>query len=86
MTKPHGTKKHFQVLIDPNRAALLELEATRRGFKAAAYARELIYTELERIAGNREYQAAFTLDADERRAAIQRQVEGRLKGRKTSPA
>ena len=86
MTKAHGTKQHFQVLLDPHRAALLELEARRRGFKAAAYARELIYTELERTAGDREYQAAFTQDADERRAAIQRQVEGRLKGRKTLPA
>ena len=74
------------MLLDQHRAALLELEARRRGFKAAAYARELIYTELERTAGEREYQAAFTQDADERRAAIQRQVEGRLKGRKTSPA
>ena len=70
MTKPHGTKKHFQVLIDPNRAELLELEAARRGFKAAAYAREMIYTELERTAGDREYQAAFTLDADERLSLI----------------
>ena len=86
MTKAHGTKQHFQVLLDPHRAALLELEARRRWFKAAAYARELIYTELERTAGEREYQAAFTQDADERRAAIQRQVEGRLKGRKTSTA
>lgn len=86
MTKAHGTKQHFQVLLDPHRAGLLELEARRRGFKAAAYARELIYTELERTAGDREYQAAFTQDADERRAAIQRQVEGRLKGRKVLPA
>ena len=86
MTKTHGTKQHFQVLLDPHRAALLEVEAMRRGYKAAAYARELIYTELERTAGELDYQAAFTRDADERKAAIQRQVDGRLRGRKILPA
>ena len=86
MTKTHGTKQHFQVLLDPHRAALLEAEAMRRGFKAAAYARELIYTELERTAGNGEYEVAFTQDVEERKAAIQRQVEGRLRGRRILPA
>jgi hypothetical protein len=86
VTKTHGTKQHFQVLLDPHRAALLEQEAVRRGFRAAAYARELIYTELERTAGSGKYEAALTQDAEERKAAIQRQVEGRLRGRKTLPA
>lgn len=81
MAKHHGVKKHYQVLLDPNRADLVDKEAAKRGLKSTAYIRQVVYEELERVVEASVYGLAVAEDAVELRAAIKRQVEGRVKAR-----
>jgi hypothetical protein len=79
VVKSHGIKRHYQVLLDPHRSALLDALAAKHGVKAAAFARELVYAGLQRC-GEAAYDEAHELDKEARQAAVRRQVEGRMKG------
>lgn len=81
MSKRHGVKRHYQVLLDPHRADLFDEEAEKRGFKASAYMRELVYQALERTSDASVYGLALALDEVAHREAIQRQVVARNKAR-----
>ena len=46
----HGNKQYFQILLDPNRAELVQQEAAKNKQRATAWIREAVYSELKRIA------------------------------------
>lgn len=77
MAKVHGNKRHYQVLLDPERAGLLERLADQRGLRPAALMRTFVYAALKREAGAAAYKVAEAQDAATRRAGIANQVKGR---------
>lgn len=77
MAKVHGNKRHYQVLLDPERAGLLERLADQRGLKAAALVRTFVYAALKREVGAAAYRVAEAQDAASRRTSIANQVKGR---------
>lgn len=78
MTKTHGNKRHYQVLLDPHRADLLEQLAADAGMRPAAYARELLYAAVRRSTTVVEYGLAEARDQALRREGIRNQVRGRV--------
>lgn len=77
MAKRHGNKRHFQVLLDPHRAALLEGIAAERGVRPSSLMRDLLYSAAKRLSGASEYGLAEAEDAAVRRQSIQNQVRAR---------
>lgn len=77
MAKVHGNKRHYQVLLDPERAGLLERLADQRGLRPAALMRTFVYAALKREAGAAAYKVAEAQDAATRRTGIANQVKGR---------
>ena len=55
MALRHGNKSYYQVLIDPNRAELIEKAAEKKGIKGTAWVREVAYEALEREFPSSEY-------------------------------
>lgn len=76
--KQHGIKQNFQVLLDPNRAALLVERAKEQGKKPTAYARELLYEALQMDTPRAAYAAAEAKDVAARKEAVYRQVTARV--------
>jgi len=77
MARTHGSKRYYQVLLDPNRACLLEQLAAECGMRTTALARELLYEAVERRVGGAAYRLAEAQDHAIKRQSIQNQVRGR---------
>ena len=82
----HGAKRHYQVLIDPARADLLDRVAEKEGKRTTALIRDLLHDFLQGMYTKAEYQKALDADQDTRARAVRRQTEGRLRARKTESA
>lgn len=69
----HGLKRRFQVLLDPNRAALFDDLAKQEGLKTAAFLRNQLYEALELSVSRAKYKQAEEQDSrllsDRRREA-----------------
>jgi hypothetical protein len=74
----HGSKRYYQLLLDPHRAELLEQLAQDAGMRTTAYARELLYSAIKRSTETATYGLAEAQDQALRRKSIQNQVQGRL--------
>jgi hypothetical protein len=46
MSRLHGNKRYFQLLLDPERAEVIDQEAAREKVRATALIREWIYEKL----------------------------------------
>ena len=77
MTRLHGAKAYYQILLDPHRAELLERLAEERGMRTTALAREMLYSAMKRLVGASDYGLAEAQDHAQRLASIQNQVRGR---------
>ena len=78
MARLHGSKRYYQLLLDPHRAELLEQLAQDAGMRTTAYARELLYSAIKRSTETATYGLAEAQDQALRRKSIQNQVQGRL--------
>lgn len=77
MVKAHGNRAHYQLLLSPGMAALLDREAARRGLRSTALLREWAYQGLRRCCEGAEYRLAEAQDAALRKQGIRNQVVGR---------
>ena len=77
MALKHGNKSYYQVLIDPNRAELIEKLADKLGIKSTAWIRNLIYEELELEVPRSEYKTAEAKDELMWRESVKRRIDGR---------
>ena len=75
----HGNKQYFQVLLDPNRAELVQEEALKKQQRATAWIREAVYAELKRVVSASVYSEAEAKDLARWRQSVRSQVEGRTK-------
>lgn len=76
MSTKHGNKRHFQVLLDPARAELLERVASENEVRAAELIRSMVYASLRRIEPD-DYAEAEPKDAATWRQSVQNRIEGR---------
>lgn len=72
----------MQILLDPNRAALLANLANGLGVRPTGWIRDVIYKELERCVPAEAYEAALQKDKQAWQDSVQRRVEGRMKSKK----
>ena len=77
MALRHGNKSYYQVLIDPNRAELIEKSAEKKGIKGTAWVRGVAYEALEREFPSSEYKIAEAKDELMWRESVQRRIDGR---------
>ncbi len=77
MALRHGNKIYLQLLLDPNRARLVQERARDKNIRATAWIREAIYEKLERICTASEYKEAKAKDEAVWRESVRRRVEGR---------
>ena len=77
MALKHGNKSYYQVLIDPNRAELIEKAADKQGMRGTAWVRKVAYEALEREYSSSEYKIAEAKDELMWRESVQRRIEGR---------
>lgn len=75
----HGNKQYFQILLDPDRAELVQQEASKNRQRATAWMREAVYTELKRVTSASVYNEAEAKDLARWRQSVRSQVEGRTK-------
>ena len=80
MSQPHGNKRYLQVLIDPNRALLLDEYAKKKGIKASAAMRELLYAQLA-VEFPAKYPQAEAIDKKIWDQSIANRVAGRMAAR-----
>lgn len=73
----HGKKRYLQVLLDPNRTAILDELAFRAGMRPTAYIRELVYSELQR-----QHPSLYELAAEDDAKLWKQSVANRIAGRK----
>lgn len=78
----HGNKTYLQILLDPNRAALLAELAKEQNIRPTAWIREAVYSALERALPASVYNEAVAKDEESWRESVRRRVEGRTKGKK----
>lgn len=75
----HGQKRYLQILLDPERAQLLDDLAEKKGVRTTAFVRSQIYEVLERMTPPEVYADALARDEAIRAASVRRQVAGRRK-------
>ena len=76
MSRNHGNKRHFQILLDPARAELLERIASENEARATQLIRDMVYASLRRIEPD-DYAEAEIKDAASWQQSVQNRVEGR---------
>ena len=84
MAGKHGSRRYYQVLLQPNRAALVEEIAAERNIRATELIRRMVYESLERDLPASIYKAADAADQAVWRQAVRNRVEGRTKSRRDS--
>lgn len=82
MATRHGNKSYFQILLDPNRAALIMEQAEKAGQKPTAWIRDALYEVLRRKLPTSLYDEALAKDEVAWRETVRKRVEGRLKNKK----
>jgi hypothetical protein len=81
MALRHGKKAYFQLLLDRNRAELLQELAGEQGVRATALARDAIYAHLETVLPSSTYNEAKANDEALWRESVRKRVDGREKAR-----
>ena len=84
MAGVHGSRKYFQVLLQPNRARLIEEIAAEKGIRATELIRRAAYEYLERELPASKYKQALAEDQAVWAQAVRNRVEGRAKSKKES--
>jgi hypothetical protein len=77
MALKHGNKTYMQLLLDPNRAKLVEAEAQKEGIRPTAWIRKIVYNSLESILPSSVYKEAEAKDQVVWRESVRKRVEGR---------
>jgi len=77
----HGSKFYCQLLLDPNRYALIEKLAAKESKRPTALMRDMVYAALEKALPVSEYQAAKAADQATWAESIKRRVEGRQRSK-----
>jgi hypothetical protein len=78
MSRSHGNKRHFQVLLDPNRAALLKELADECKMAPSALMRLMVYKKLSDYKSNA-YAEAASADDRQWKQSVQNRVDGRTR-------
>ena len=86
MALRHGKKAYFQLLLDRNRAELLQELAGEQGVRATALARDAIYAHLETVLPSSTYNEAKAKDEALWRESVRKRVDGREKARQERKA
>ena len=86
MALRHGKKAYFQLLLDRNRAELLQELAGEQGIRATALARDAIYAHLETVLPSSTYNEAKAKDEALWRESVRKRVDGREKARQERKA
>ena len=84
MAGNHGSRRYFQVLLQPHRAELVEEIAAEKNIRATELIRQMVYQALERDLPASIYKAADAADQAVWRQAVRNRVEGRTKSRRDS--
>ena len=82
MATVHGSKVYYQLLLDPNRAKLLQDIAAEKGKRPTAVMREILYSHLERTLPSSTYGEAAAKDHAVWRESVSNRVKGRSKKKK----
>jgi len=82
----HGAKIYVQLLLDPNRAELLQDMAEEQGKRSTALMREILYSHLERTLPSAVYGEAEARDHAVWRESVSNRVNGRTRRRKEALA
>ena len=77
MALKHGNKTYMQLLLDPNRAKLVEAEAQKEGIRPTAWIRKTVYNSLESILPSSVYKEAEAKDQVVWRESVRKRAEGR---------
>jgi len=78
----HGSKVYLQLLLDPNRAKLIEQLAQEQNKRTTAVMREILYAHLERTLPSSVYGEAAAKDHAVWRESVSNRVKGRSKKKK----
>jgi hypothetical protein len=84
MAGVHGSRVYYQVLLQPNRAELVNELAKEAGVKATEMIRRMVYSYLERELPASVYKQALAADEAVWRQSVRNRVEGRAKSREAS--
>ena len=84
MAGQHGARRYYQVLLQPNRAKLVEEIAAEKGIRATELIRRMVYDWLERELPASQYKQALAEDQAVWAQAVRNRVEGRAKSKKES--
>ena len=79
MATRHGAKVYFQLLLDPNRAELLQNMALEEGKRPTDVMREMLYSHLERVLPSSVYGEAAAKDHAVWKQSVRNRVKGRSK-------
>ena len=79
MAPRHGAKIYVQLLLDPNRAKLLQEIAEEQGKRPTAIMRDILYAHLERVLPSSVYGEAAAKDNAVWRESVRNRVKGRAK-------
>jgi hypothetical protein len=82
MAVRHGNKTYLQILIDPNRAALVNQLAEEAGMRPSAWVREAVYKMLQLDTSGEVYNEALEKDKEVWQESVRRRVEGRMRLKK----
>lgn len=77
----HGNKRRFQVLLDPNRAALFDALAEQEGLKTPAFLRKKLYEALESSVSSARYDKAEQQDEEFR--LLQRKLQAEIRRKRS---
>ena len=85
MALKHGNKNYYQVLLDPHRSKLNEInlkkdlleKAKKERMKGTAWVRRAAYNQLQREFSSAEYKIAEAKDELLWRESVQRRIDGR---------
>ena len=77
MALKHGNKSYYQVLIDPNRAELIEKVADKEGMRGTAWVRKVRMKLYNVNLLASEYKIAEAKDELMWRESVQRRIDGR---------
>jgi hypothetical protein len=80
----HGSRRYYQVLLQPNRAGLVEELAAEKGIRSTEMIRRMVYSWLERELPASQYKQALAADQAVWAQAVRNRVEGRAKSKKES--
>ena len=79
MATRHGAKVYVQLLLDPNRAELLQSMAAEEGKRPTAVMRDILYSHLERVLPSSVYGEAAAKDHAVWKQSVRNRVKGRSK-------